>query len=63
MNAKKISIVIPVYNEAETLELILQKVEATAFCDLEKEIILIDDASTDGSRELLNKFEEKYKVY
>lgn len=60
---KKISILIPVYNEINTLNQILEKVEQTSFCGLEKEIILIDDFSTDGSREILKSLEEKYKVF
>jgi len=46
----KLSVVIPVYNERESLPLILDRVRKTAF---EKEIILVDDGSTDGTRELL----------
>ena len=56
----KISILIPVYNEVATLETILKKVEETDFCGLEKEIIIIDDYSTDGTRDLYSKF--PYKV-
>ena len=65
MNAKKISIIIPVYNEINTLEKILEKVEQSSMCSLNKEIILVDDYSTDGSRELLKKLEkkDKYKIY
>ncbi len=48
----KITILIPVFNEVNTLETILAKVEAAGFCGLEKEIILIDDFSDDGTREL-----------
>lgn len=59
---KKISILIPVYNEIQTLRDILKKVEETDFCKLKKEIILIDDFSTDGSREILKEYEGKYKV-
>lgn len=58
---KKITILIPVYNEVATLEEILRKVENADFCGLEKEIILIDDYSTDGTRELYEKF--PYKVF
>lgn len=57
---KKITILIPVYNEVATLEEILRKVENADFCGLEKEIILIDDYSTDGTRNLYEKF--PYKV-
>ena len=46
----KISILIPVYNEKNTLLEILKQVEAVDF-GLEKEIILIDDYSTDGTKE------------
>lgn len=60
---KKITILIPVFNEINTVEKILQKVEQTDFCSLEKEIILIDDFSTDGSREILQKLEGKYKIF
>lgn len=60
---KKITILIPVFNEINTLEAILQKVEEAKFCNLDKEIILIDDFSTDGSRDLLNKLETKYKIF
>ncbi len=58
---KKISILIPVYNEAGTLETILEKVEHADFCGLEKEIILIDDYSTDGTRDIYQKL--PYKVF
>jgi glycosyltransferase involved in cell wall biosynthesis len=48
----KVSVIIPVYNEKTTLEQILKRVEAA---DQEKEIILVDDGSTDGTRELLKE--------
>lgn len=48
----KISILIPVFNEVNTLQKILEKVENTDFCNLEKEIILIDDGSFDGTKDL-----------
>src|SRR5574344_2141499 len=59
---KKISILIPVYNEVKTLKDVLTKIEETNFCNLEKEIILIDDASTDGSSDILKTLETKYKI-
>jgi len=46
----KLSIVMPVYNERDTIEEILRRVEATG---LAHEIIVVDDGSTDGTRELL----------
>ena len=63
MSASKISIIIPVFNEINTLEEILEKVEKASMHSLEKEIILVDDASTDGSREFLEKLADRYKVY
>lgn len=60
---KKISIIVPVYNEINTIDEILKKIENASFCGLEKEIILIDDMSTDGTREHLKDFEDKYKVF
>lgn len=56
----KLSIIIPVYNEVETLESILDLVRAVD-TGLEREIILVDDGSTDGTRDLLPKLEEKFE--
>ncbi len=50
----KLSIVIPVYNEVHTLEKLLQAVR-DAPIDLPKELIAVDDCSTDGTRELMRK--------
>ena len=52
----KLSVVIPVYNERKTLDELISRVEAVK---LEKEIIIVDDASTDGTRDLLKKYEER----
>ena len=61
----KLSVVIPVYNEKDTLEMLLAKVESVDLGNVEKEIVLVDDASTDGSAEILKELEKtgKYKVY
>jgi len=59
---EKVSILIPVYNEIDTIGTILEKVENASFCGLEKEIILIDDFSTDGTKDILKSLENKYKV-
>jgi glycosyltransferase involved in cell wall biosynthesis len=52
----KLSIVIPVYNERDTLRTVISKVEAV---DYEKEIILIDDYSSDGTRDVLKEYESR----
>ena len=48
----KLSIVIPVYNEKETIQKIIEKVKQVDL-GLEKEIIIVDDGSTDGTRQVL----------
>ena len=50
----KLSIIIPVFNEYETICELIRRVNAV---QLDKEIIIVDDGSTDGSRDLLNKYE------
>ena len=51
----RVSVVIPVYNERKTIEEILVRVQAV---ELEKEIVVIDDASTDGTRDLLDQISQ-----
>ncbi|MBN1515354.1 glycosyltransferase family 2 protein [Candidatus Sumerlaeota bacterium] len=51
---KLLSVVIPVYNEVETLPELIRAVRAV---ELEMEIILVDDCSTDGTRELYHQLE------
>ena len=48
----KLSVIIPVFNELATIESLISKVEAVDL-KLEKEIVLIDDASTDGTTQLI----------
>lgn len=48
----KLSVVIPAYNEIDTIESLLIQVQDV---DIDKEIIIIDDGSTDGTREFLEK--------
>ena len=49
----RLSIIVPVYNEAQTIEQVLDKVDAIDVGDLEKEVVVVDDGSTDGSAELI----------
>jgi glycosyltransferase involved in cell wall biosynthesis len=53
----KLSIVMPIYNEKATLEEIFRLVQSTPY---DKEIIAVDDASTDGSREILDRLARQY---
>ena len=50
-----LSIIIPVYNEYATIAQIIERVVAVNFGQTRKELIIIDDGSTDGTRELLRK--------
>lgn len=56
---KTLSIIIPVYNEKDTILEIIKRVEAVRLSELEKEVILIDDGSTDGTRDILKAMEAK----
>jgi glycosyltransferase involved in cell wall biosynthesis len=49
----KLSIIVPVYNEKGTIHEILQRVRAVPLEGVEKEIVVVDDCSTDGTRDLL----------
>lgn len=49
---KSLSVVIPVFNEIKTLSSVLDAVRSSE-CGLEKEIIVVDDCSRDGTRSLL----------
>ena len=53
-----ISIVIPVYNEKDSLPLILERVRAVSL-PVDKEIIVVDDCSTDGTRDVLRSLEKE----
>lgn len=50
-----VSVVIPVYNERKTIEELLARVQAV---NIDKEILVVDDGSTDGTREFLQQFQQ-----
>ena len=50
----KLSVIVPVYNEKKTVLEILERIQRTPY---EKEIIVVDDASTDGTREILHEID------
>ena len=49
----KLSIVMPVYNEKTTIKEILRQVRSVDLADIDKEIIVVDDCSTDGTADIL----------
>jgi len=58
----KLSVIIPVYNEKDTIKDIIKKVLDVK---LEKELIIVDDCSTDGTRNILKGYENKknFKIF
>ena len=59
---KKLSIIIPVLNEESTIEEILERVECAPILNYEKEIIIVDDGSSDNTKEILRNIKEKYNL-
>ncbi|MBS3750223.1 MAG: glycosyltransferase family 2 protein [Anaerolineales bacterium] len=52
----EVSVIIPIYNEEETLQKIIERVWDT---EIPQEIILVDDGSVDGTRDILNQYEDR----
>ena len=57
----KLSIIMPVYNEKNTIMQILKKVDSVKLKSIKKELIIVDDFSTDGTIDILKKL-KKYKI-
>ena len=54
--AVRLSVLVPVYNERNTIDMILDQVAATP---MKKEVIVVDDASTDGTDEILTQLKAR----
>ena len=55
----KLSIIIPVYNEEKTILKVIQKVKQARIANITKEIIIVDDFSSDKTRDILKKIKDK----
>lgn len=53
----KLSIIIPVFNEEKTIAQILQRLKALKITGVEREIIVVDDGSTDATASVISKFQ------
>lgn len=58
---KKLSIIVPCYNEKATIHKILEEIDEVDLGNTKKEIIIVDDGSNDGTRPVLKKLAEKNK--
>lgn len=57
-----VSIIIPVYNDKDYILETIKRVEKAIIPGFHKEIIIVDDYSTDGGREILKKLRKKYRI-
>ena len=59
MIINKLSIIIPAYNEARTIHLILDKIKAVQLVnDIEKELIIVNDCSTDDTEQAVKRYQQ-----
>ncbi len=59
---RTLSIIIPVYNESATISELIAAVEQAQVGDLQKQLIIVDDYSTDGTRDILASFAQRHTV-
>lgn len=52
----KLSVIIPVYNEKDTIQNIVSMIMGAHVYDLQKEVIIVDDCSTDGTQDILKRY-------
>ncbi len=59
--AKTLSIIVPCYNEKATIREILREIDEVKLGSTQKEIVIVDDGSKDGTRDILEELAKKYK--
>jgi glycosyltransferase involved in cell wall biosynthesis len=60
---ENLSIVIPVYNEANTIREVIERVQEVPLPQVaSREIVIVDDCSTDGTRDILAAYRDKYAI-
>jgi glycosyltransferase involved in cell wall biosynthesis len=59
----KLTIIIPVYNEQTTVAEIIKRVKKVSFGKVKTEVIVVDDGSTDGSRQKLKRVKGVKKIF
>lgn len=62
MNNQKLSIIIPTYNEEGTVSDVIKRIQAIHFSGWDVEIIAVNDGSTDGTKDVLNKHTPRITV-
>jgi glycosyltransferase involved in cell wall biosynthesis len=61
INVRKLSIIIPCYNEERTLKIVVEEILASDTKSTTKEIVIVDDCSKDKSLKIARELEKKYK--
>lgn len=59
---RTLSVVVPVYNEREWIERLVAAVEAADTLGVNKQIVIVDDCSNDGTRDILRQYEGRHTV-
>ncbi len=60
--APVLSIVIPCFNEKDWIEQLVVAVESADTGDVEKQLIIVDDCSNDGTRDILKRYDQRHST-
>ncbi len=62
MTINTLSIVIPVFNEKKTIQKVLETIQNIDLGSIKKELIIVDDGSTDGTRDILDNLKNQHTI-